>query len=81
MAERFELDRRDVAIFWVNNHRDLIRLRMLHRPTGIAIEGHEQPQNPKITNAQLGELRKQLEQHLWNSLTDKVAGHLRVPGR
>jgi len=81
MVKRFKLDRRDVEMSWVNNSRDLIRLRMLHRPTEIVIEGHEQPQNPKITSAQLGELRKQLEQDLWNSLTDKVAVHLRVPGR
>ena len=79
--KRFQLNRDDVEIFWVNNYRHLIRLRMRHKPTNIEVETYVEPNNPSITNAQLKELRVRLESDSWLNLTEKVADFLRIPGR
>lgn len=54
-------------------------IRLAHRPTGIEVAG-EVPQG-HYSRAEMTRLREELRARLFAELEQRVAGHLRTPGR
>lgn len=58
-----------------------IQVTITHEPTGISVEGEVGPESAGRSRAQARAASDALTERLRNELTQRVAAHLRVPGR
>lgn len=77
----FELQCADVHEYWNGHYARLMgsTIRLIHHPTGVEVVGEV----PQVHNTK-GKLRTaeaELRKALMTELTQKVAKHLRLPGR
>ena len=77
----FELQCADVHEYWNGHYARLMgsTIRLIHHPTGVEVGGEV----PQVHNTK-GKLRTaeaELRKALMTELTQKVAKHLRLPGR
>jgi hypothetical protein len=77
----FELQGSDIDEYW-NGHYARLKgstIRLVHRPTGLDVFGEVQQVHQ--TKASLQRAQEALRIELMKQLTERVAKHLRLPGR